>query len=49
MRVKLTTRLVRQITPQPAEYEIWDTELSGFVLRIWPSGQASYYLSLIHI
>jgi integrase len=44
MRAKLTTRLVRQITPQTMVYEIWDTELSGFVLRVWPSGQASYYL-----
>src|SRR5215831_14911712 len=44
MRAKLTTRLVRQIAPQSTVYEIWDTELSGFVLRVWPSSQASYYL-----
>ena len=44
MRAKITTRLVRQVAPQAMVYEIWDTELPGFVLRVWPSGQASYYL-----
>jgi integrase len=44
MRAKITTRLVRQVAPQATVYEIWDTELPGFVLRVWPSGQASYYL-----
>lgn len=44
MRAKITTRLMRQVAPQATVYEIWDTELPGFVLRVWPSGQASYYL-----
>ena len=44
MRAKITTRLVRQVASQATVYEIWDTDIPGFVLRVWPSGQASYYL-----
>jgi integrase len=44
MHAKITTRLVAGLTPQAAPYEVTDTELAGFRLRVQPSGHMSYYL-----
>jgi Arm DNA-binding domain len=44
MHAKITTRLVAGLSPQGAPYEVTDTELTGFRLRVQPSGHMSYYL-----
>ena len=44
MHAKITTRLVARLCPQAAPYEVTDTELVGFRLRVQPSGHRSYYL-----
>jgi integrase len=44
MHAKITTRLVASLSPQAAPYEVTDTELMGFRLRVQPSGHMSYYL-----
>ncbi len=43
MEDKLTTRLVRSLQPQSKSYEVCDTELRGFRLRVLPSGQKAYF------
>jgi integrase len=45
MQAKITTRLVKSLAPQIEPYEIFDTELTGFILRVQPSGHMSYYLA----
>ena len=45
MQAKITTTFVKSLTPKEKPYEIFDTELSGFILRIQPSGSMSYYLA----
>jgi integrase len=44
MHAKITTRLVASLSPQAEPYEVTDTELRGFRLRVQPSGHMSYYL-----
>ena len=44
MRAKITTKYVRTLTPQTKAFEVYDTELTGFFIRIQPSGHKSYYL-----
>ncbi|HQW57448.1 MAG TPA: site-specific integrase [Gammaproteobacteria bacterium] len=44
MREKLTERLVKAIAPKQNPYEILDTEVGGFLLRVQPSGILTYYL-----
>jgi integrase len=39
---KLTKRLVENLTPEPKERIIWDQELSGFGIRIYPTGRRVY-------
>ena len=45
MRAIIGAKLLAGKTAQPAEkpFEIWDSRLSGFVLRVQPSGARSYY------
>lgn len=43
MQKKLTTRNVKRLKPQAAPYEVWDTELKGFLLRIEPGGTRSWF------
>lgn len=45
MQAKITTRLVKSLVPQEKPYDIFDTELTGFLLRIQPSGYMCYYLA----
>ncbi len=45
MKAKISIRVVQQLTPQPKPYEIVDTELKGFILRVQPSGVMNYYFS----
>ena len=39
LRRKLTVRLVESVKPGEAETFVWDTEVPGFGLRVWPSGK----------
>src|SRR2546428_8152812 len=45
MQAKITTKLVKSLTPKTTPYEIFDTDLTGFLLRVQPSGSMSYYLA----
>jgi hypothetical protein len=36
MHAKITTKLVSDLTPRDRPYEVWDTALSGFLLRVNP-------------
>lgn len=39
---KLTKRIVEAVEPQSKGHVIWDDELPGFGLRVYPSGKRSY-------
>lgn len=42
---KLTKRLVESLQPEPArDYAVYDSELPGFAVRVWPSGKKVYTL-----
>ncbi len=44
-KVKLTKRVVESALPDPAKRVVlWDTEITGFCLRIYPSGKKTYFL-----
>ncbi len=44
-KVKLTKRIVESTTPDASKrIFLWDTEITGFCLRVYPTGQRSYYL-----
>jgi len=47
MHAKITTRLVASLSPQAGPYEVTDTELAGFRLRVQPSGYMGYYFDCI--
>lgn len=39
---KLTKRLVDSLSPEPKERILWDDELGGFGIRIYPTGRKVY-------
>ena len=39
---KLTKRFVEAVEPQSKGHVVWDDELPGFGLRVYPSGKRSY-------
>lgn len=41
---KLTKRTVEMQAPGPSRYTVWDTDISGFGLRITPAGERVYVL-----
>ncbi|VUX55303.1 Integrase family protein [uncultured Woeseiaceae bacterium] len=45
MQGKLTARLIASLLPRDAPFEIVDTEIKGFLLRVQPSGWMTYYFS----
>jgi integrase len=45
MQAKIGNSLLARLTPEAKPYEVNDTELKGFLLRIQPSGVISYYCS----
>ena len=45
MKKKLTSTSVKALTPSDKPFEIHDTEIKGFLLRVQPSGVMTYYLS----
>ena len=42
MQSHITAELVKKSQPKEKPYEIWDTELKGFILRVQPSGLKTY-------
>ena len=38
-------RVVQSLEPKVKAYEVVDTELAGFILRVQPSGSMDYYIS----
>ncbi len=45
MRAKLTARTVAAQTPKDKPFELFDTEIKGFLLRVEPTGTMTYYLA----
>ena len=45
MKKKLTNAAVKALTPLDKPFEVHDTEVKGFLLRVQPSGTMTYYLS----
>lgn len=44
-KVKLTKRVVESTAADPTKrVEIWDTEVTGFYVRIYPTGKKTYFL-----
>ena len=46
MRARITARLLSQVTPREREYEVVDTALPRFLLRVRPTGRCAYYVQL---
>lgn len=45
MKRRLTIKTVNSLKPDTKPYEVRDTEIKGFLLRVQPSGVMTYYLS----
>lgn len=45
MPTKIDQKLINNIQPKNKEYDIRDTELKGYLIRVQPSGNASYVFS----
>ena len=45
MRAKLKSSIVDDLEARAKPYEVFDTELRGFLLRVEPSGTMTYYLA----
>ena len=43
-KYKLTKRTVDGMAPQSVRYTVLDTEISGFRIRVSPTGKKSFYL-----
>jgi integrase len=43
MRAKLTTRTIAQLAPRERPYDVRDTSLAGFLLRVQPTGHRSWF------
>lgn len=41
---KLTKRVIDGLQPQPSRFTAWDSEISGFGLRVTPAGEKVYVL-----
>jgi hypothetical protein len=45
MKAKLSNKIIQTLKPQIQPYEVVDTDLKGFLLRVQPSGVMTYYLT----
>lgn len=45
MQAKLTVRVIKALTIEAKPYEVVDTELKGFLLRVQPTGNMTFYYS----
>ena len=45
MQSKLSARTIQALSPAESPYEVVDTDLKGFLLRVQPSGTMTYYFS----
>jgi integrase len=45
MKAKLTKRLVDTLKPKSKAYAVWDTDLTGFLLRVAPTGRMTWLYS----
>src|ERR1700730_15247156 len=43
-RVSLTKRILEASRPAARDYQIWDTKVRGFGVRVYPSGARSFIL-----
>jgi len=43
MKAKLTARTVNALVSESKPFEVWDTEIKGYLLRVQPSGIMTYY------
>lgn len=44
MKKKLTKRTVDALTPRDSRYDVFDTELAGFHVRVTPNGEKTFYV-----
>ncbi len=44
MKTKLSSQRIKRLAPTDKEYTVWDSQLSGFGLRVKPSGYKSFVL-----
>lgn len=49
VRAKIGSRLIASIKVAAERYEIWDTELRGFYLRVQPNGEMTYWCAFRHL
>lgn len=42
MRELISNSLLSKLKPESKTYDIWDTKLTGFILRVLPSGNMVY-------
>lgn len=45
MKARLSARAIQVISPRDKPFEVADTDLKGFLLRVQPSGAMTYYFS----
>ena len=45
MQIKLTATTIKNLQPESKPYEVVDTQLKGFLLRVQPSGRMTFYYS----
>ena len=45
MKTRITITLIKSLKPKEKPFEVRDTELKGFLLRVQPSGAMNYYYS----
>ena len=42
MKAKINNTLIKKLSPEDKEYEVHDTDLKGFTIRVFPSGTMRY-------